>query len=138
MNRRVGQAIRWAAVASLALLSSATAAEKPIHITGIYSDLRYNKQAGDLMGTEIFILPGPNGHQAFFQTAFGEQYTAVIVPVDAYKDRITFTISEPLFGAGVYEGRISATGFVGTITTTYNGKSDFRPLRLRRKNSYWQ
>ena len=114
------------------------AAEKAVHVTGIYSDLRYNEESGDLSGTEIFIVTAADGYAAFVQAAEGEPGVAVVVPVKVSQDRISFTVPKPSSGAGIYKGRISATGFLGTVVTTYNGKAHSSTVQLRRKNSYWQ
>ncbi len=127
-----------ALIALMIAIAPVMAAEKPVHVTGIYSDLRYNEESGDLSGTEIFIVTAAGGYEAFVQAAEGEPGVAVVVPVKVSRDRISFTVPKPSSSAGIYEGRISATGFVGTVTTAYNGKTHSSAVQLRRKNSYWQ
>jgi hypothetical protein len=122
----------------LVLLGSANAAERQAHISGIYSNLEYNREGGDLLGTEVFIVLGGSGYEAFVQVSEGAPGPSALVPVKVERDHISFTVPEPSFGAGVYEGRISTTGFVGTLTATNKGRSVVNPVRLRRKNSYWQ
>jgi hypothetical protein len=124
-------------VAFMMAVAPAIAAE-PIHVPGIYSDLRYDKQTDDLSGTEIFIVPAAGGYTAFVQFAEGEAGAALAVPVKVNQDHVSFTVPEPSGGAGVYDGRISAREFVGTVTTTVNGKTNSTPIRLARKKSYWQ
>jgi hypothetical protein len=125
-------------IAFMIAVAPTMAAEKPVHMPGIYSDLRYDKATDDISGTEIFIVPAAGGYTAFVQFAEGEPGVALAVPVNVSRDRISFTVPEPSGGAGVYDGRISATEFVGTVTTTNNGKTNSTPIRLARKKSYWQ
>ncbi len=114
------------------------AADKPVRVTGIYSDLRYSDESGDLGGTEIFIVYAARGYTAFVQTAEGEPDEAVAVPVKVDKNRISFIVPKPTNGPWVYDGRITATGFVGTLTISNGGKRYTTKLQLRRKKSYWE
>ena len=66
------------------------AVEKKIRITGIYSDLTYNQEGGDLLGTELFIVNAQeNGFFAFFQNWQGGTTPPVVVPVQVDGDRVT-------------------------------------------------
>jgi len=114
------------------------AAERPARVTGIFSDLHYNEEGGDLLGTEIFIVYAAHGYTAFVQCAEGSPGVAVAVPVKVNGNHVSFIVPEPSNGAGSYDGRISATGFIGTITGTTNGKSITNRIQLRRKKSYWE
>ena len=66
-----------ATIALLVATLPVIAAEKSARITGIYSDLRYHEEAGDLLGTEIFIVYAAGGYTAFVQSAEGEPEEAV-------------------------------------------------------------
>ncbi|HYK78709.1 MAG TPA: hypothetical protein VEU95_03735 [Micropepsaceae bacterium] len=138
MLARLGQALYWVVVIAMPLLGSATAAERQPHITGIYSDLEYNREAGDLLGTELFIVLGPKGYEAFVQVSEGSPGPSAVVPVKVERDHISFSAPEPSLGAGTYEGRISPNSFIGTRTGVAGGQTVTKPVRLLRKNSYWQ
>ena len=116
------------------------AVEKKIRITGIYSDLTYNQEGGDLLGTELFIVNAQeNGFFAFFQNWQGGTTPPVVVPVQVDGDRVTFAIPAPSLGEGNHEGRVSATGFDGKcLNPLASGGFHEEPVHLKRKKSYWQ
>jgi hypothetical protein len=67
MKRRV---IRVAIAAACTVVGAAVVtAQSRVQITGVYSDLRYNAQGGDLLGMEVFIVAGPGGYFATVQCA---------------------------------------------------------------------
>jgi hypothetical protein len=142
--RRQPKAARWVrtAVVSALIFCAAfpafAASERP-HITGIYSNLYYNRQGGDLLGTELFIVSAPAGYVLFFQNWEGGGSDPVAVPVKVLGDRISFTIPEPSLGAGDYEGRINRAGFEGSWHHRLaDGSHRSDAIRLKRKSSYWQ
>lgn len=126
---------------SVTLSAQAYAAEeaKP-HITGIYSDLYYNVEGGDLLGTEIFVVYADNDKfAAFIQSWAGSAYPPVIVPVKVTGDAISFAVPAPSGAQGLYKGRINKNGFDGTVTRRLaDGSSKSEPIHLKRKQSYWQ
>jgi hypothetical protein len=136
---------RCPSVAALAifvvLLTRAYSAEeqKP-RVPGIYSDLAFNSDAGDLLGTEMFVIPiGSGEYVAFFQCWGGESTQPVTVPVKVIGDAISFTVRSPSCGVGAYKGRISKNAFDGTATRCLtDGGSKTEPVHLKRKQSYWQ
>jgi hypothetical protein len=116
------------------------AVEKKIRITGIYSDLNYNQEGGDLLGIEIFIVNAQeHGFFAFFQSWAGGTTAPVVVPVQVDDDKVIFAVPAPSLGEGNYEGRISATGFDGSCRHPLaSGGVSEEPIHLKRKKSYWQ
>jgi len=116
------------------------AVEKKIRITGIYSNLVYNQEGGDLLGNELFIVSAQeHGFFAFFQSWAGGTTAPVVVPVQVEGDRVTFIIPAPSLGEGSYEGRISGTGFDGKFRYPLaSGGFREEPIQLKRKKSYWQ
>jgi hypothetical protein len=116
------------------------AAEKKIRITGIYSDLTYSQEGGDLLGTEIFLVSAQeHGYFAFVQSWAGGTTPPVVVPVQVDGDKVTFAVPAPSIGEGNYEGRISGTGFDGTCRRPLaSGGFSEEPIRLKRKKSYWE
>ena len=75
----------------------AAGAEKHIGITRIFSDMYFNQEGGDLLGTEIFIVYGgrETGYVAFVQESDGEPGPPMIVPVEANGDKASFTVPAP-------------------------------------------
>jgi hypothetical protein len=69
------------AVACTVVGAAVVAAQSRVQITGVYSDLRYNAQGGDLLGMEVFIVVGPGGYFATVQCAGGEPAKPELVPV---------------------------------------------------------
>jgi hypothetical protein len=130
------------AVAIGAALSTHTcaAAEQKARVTGIYSNLAYNEEGGDLLGTEIFIITiGRGEYVTFFQCWGGEATQPVTVPVKVNGDMISFAVRGALCGDGLYKGRIGKAGFDGTRTyPLLDGGSRTEPVHLKRKQSYWQ
>lgn len=101
--------------------------------TGIYSNLRYIAEAGDLVGFEIFIIPGDVQHWALLQVAEGAPSKPELVPVVVNADNVEFPF--PQFGKdAAFKGKVTASGLEGTISKTTP------PVRLRlaRGRSYWQ
>lgn len=49
-------------------------------MTGTFTDLAYNREGGDVMGTEIRIVAGRHGLQATVQVAEGSPSDLVLIP----------------------------------------------------------
>jgi len=124
----------------VAMTGPLQASEPKIQITGIYSDLYYNREGGDLLGTELFIVgAGSHGHMAFVQSWQGGTGVPVVVPIQVDGNKVTFSVPEQSLGEGKYEGRISRTGFDGTWHHPLaSGGFAEDPIHLKRKKSYWQ
>jgi hypothetical protein len=66
----------------LSLVGLGAADPAPIRITGIYSNLSFHEETGDLVGMELLVLPGPGEPphwRALFQLAEGGEPTALLV-----------------------------------------------------------
>jgi hypothetical protein len=116
------------------------AVETKVRIPGIYSNLYYNREGGDLLGTEIFIVfADSDGYVAFVQCWQGGTTMPVVVPVKVDGDKLSFSIPAPSLGEGEYKGTISAAGFDGTWRRrdTRDGFSEEK-IHLKRTKSYWQ
>lgn len=134
---------RATAIAGITVVSMTRpihAAEQRTKITGIYSDLYYNHQGGDLLGTEVFIVgAGIHGLVAFVQNWQGGTTVPVVVPVLVNGNTVRFSVPAPSMGEGEYEGRVSRSGFDGVWhhPLAGGGHTD-NPIHLKRKKSYWQ
>ena len=126
-------------LASLVLMSPfcwAVALAAPLKVSGIYSDLTFNVEGGDLLGMEVLIVPAKSGAdprwQAVVQIAEGGSPYCAVVSLTVSGSRIEFTLPT----GGTYGGM----HFAGTIANdaiqllTPSGKVE----RLRRGKSYWQ
>jgi hypothetical protein len=106
------------------------------YVSGIYSNLRYNVEGGDLLGMELLIFPSGSGPElnylALIQIAEGGAPFAVLVPVIIKANTIEFTLpSGRLYSNERFSGK-----FVGNelIIQWSNGTEE----RLKRGKSYWQ
>jgi hypothetical protein len=120
-------------VACTVVGAAVVAAQSRVQITGVYSDLRYNAQGGDLLGMEVFIVVGPGGYFATVQCAGGEPAKPELVPVSYSNGHVDFTLA-----AAQPECR---SHFRGTITRRglrgrFDGETTDR--QLPRRKSYWQ
>ena len=53
---------------------------------GVYSDVRYSPESGDLIGREIFILPGQGSIFVLYQEMAGEPTSPVLVEAQVKND----------------------------------------------------
>jgi len=120
---------------ALALVATTASYAQEIR-SGVYSNLAYNSQSGDLSGTEIFIFPSGPGptrkYSALVQISEGGAPIAALVPVVLRGASIELTMP----AGGVYDGE----RFVGTFSgdTLLLKWSSGQQERLRRGRSYWQ
>jgi hypothetical protein len=109
-------------------------------VTGFFSDMR-SDPAGDVEGTEVWIVYARDRYWATVQEAEGEPNPPVIVPIEiSGVSKVRFTITAHLMrGDGTsapdlvrrYEGTVSKSGLL--LSTP-----DSPPTLLKRRNSYWQ
>ena len=76
-------------VLTIAVVLSATAWAAEPRPTGIFSDLTYNSEGGDLLGAELLIVPGP---VAFVQLSEGDAPFTALVPVTISGAKIEFHV----------------------------------------------
>jgi hypothetical protein len=126
-------------LASLVLMSSvswAAAPAKPLKVFGIYSDLTFNGEGGDLLGMDVLIVPAEATAdlrwRAFVQIAEGGAPYCAVVFITVIGSKIEFTLPP----GDIYGGM----RFAGTISNdeirllTPSGQVE----HLRRGKSYWQ
>jgi hypothetical protein len=134
---------RWVTFAFLlAVLTpgASQATETSPKLTGIYSDLYYNEEGGDLLGAEIFIVgAGAYGYIAFVQYAEGAVERPVAVPIELEAGKIIFTVPDGLMEGCEYTLHISESGLEGSRRYRMaNGEWGEESIHLPRTNSYWQ
>src|SRR5665213_1126761 len=136
--KRLAVKSKIAAISLSLILAPATGhSQAPTQIAGIYSDLRYVEEAGDLLGTEIFIVPSAGGmaYVAFVQEAEGGPEDPVIVPVVQKGNQVS--IRARMYNYTMqFDGQISPKSFDGKLTTTVvGGKKSAQPFQLREEKS---
>ena len=105
-------------------------------LTGIFSNLRHNKEDGELAGMELFIFPGKYGYAALVQVAEGGRSHA-LVELKVDKNNIEFTLPDGTPNAGAhFVGKVESDGLYGHFTEGKLAKSE--DDRLKRGKSYWQ
>lgn len=123
-------------LASVACIASVNAYGAPTaKVTGIYSDMHYISEAGDVLGTEIFILFGDSGYYAVLQCAEGWPSKPVVIAATVRGNEVEFSAHDELDShcpKAKFKGTVSSRGLNGKFEGT-----DY-PGLLRRKRSYWQ
>ncbi len=120
-------------LASAVLLAGcASPRSSSARISGIYSNLTYIEEAGDLVGMELAIVPSGNGYTAFVQIAEGgEPYTALVSFV-VRGSEVEFTLpSSPSYPAAHFTGTWSESGLA---IRGRDGETEI----LKRGHSYWE
>jgi hypothetical protein len=116
-------------VASSAAAAPASKQPKP---TGMFSDMQYNDEGGDLLGTEVFITYAHDGYFVVYQSSEGEPITPVVVPTTISGTSITFVVPKTADPRGSFSGTIGAK----ELTGSFSGSKEI--VHLKRKASYWQ
>ena len=107
-------------------------------ITGVYSDMEFNEEAGDVIGIEIFLVYSREGFQAIFQDAEGSPSVPVVVPAIVKGSEITFELPERNGYSGKFLGRIQKDRIEGHFLTGAAGREGEPEIVLKRGRSYWQ
>lgn len=114
------------------LLSTSTlAAGQTPKVTGIYTDMSYNAEGGDVIGTEIFLVNTSHGYYVVFQSGEGEPSIPVVVAAEVSGTSIRFVLPHDMAG-GMFTGRIYPGQLIGSFS------SNKKTIHLKRKASYWQ
>jgi hypothetical protein len=105
-------------------------------ISGIYSNIYYNTEGGDLLGMELFIFPSGTDPQleylALIQIAEGGAPFAVLVPLIMKSKTIEFTLpSGKQYSKEHFTGKF-VDGYL--VIRWSNGTEE----HLKRGKSYWQ
>ena len=75
-------------------------------LTGMFSDMAYNEEGGDLLGTEIFVTYARDGYFVVYQSSEGEPTTPVVVPAAISGTSIKFSVPESVDPRGDFVGTI--------------------------------
>jgi hypothetical protein len=101
-------------------------------LTGMFSDMAYNEEGGDLLGTEIFVTYARDGYFVVYQSSEGEPTTPVVVPAAISGTSIKFSVPESVDPRGNFVGTIG----LRELTGSFSGSKEV--VHLKRKASYWQ
>lgn len=119
----------------LLLLSSTGWGVSQPKVTGIFSNLHYIEEAGDVLGVEISIIYSTSGYFAFIQCAEGAPSKPVLVVAKVNGNHIQLASHDDPAShcpKASFSGKDTATGLQGTFDgTTYPGF-------LKRRKGYWQ
>jgi hypothetical protein len=113
-----------------------SAANARVRVAGTYTDLSYNREGGDILGTEIRIVGTRRGFQATVQVAEGSASPLIVGAVFAVDATGKFGFALPSNDLGLrrFDGVIVGAVLRGTFTFA-DGKTE--RVTLRRGRSYW-
>lgn len=132
---------RWliAGVLSALIIIDSSAQQQP-KVTGFFTDMHYIPEAGDVLGSEVWIVYARGQYWATVQMAEGEPDPPQVVPVEVAGARVKFSTRTPLISSTgkpvpdlvmEYSGTVSKAG----LTLSIQGN---QATLLRRRSSYWQ
>ena len=117
---------------------------KAPRVTGFFTNMRYDRDTGDVLGTEIWIVYARDRYWATIQEAAGEPDPPVVVPLEVSGlSTVKFTTTQhAVFGDGKpapdtttnYKGTVDKSGLL-LSTPDISGSTS---RLLKRRNSFWQ
>ena len=112
-------------------------ASGPLNPTGVFGRLEYHKDAGDIVGLEIFIVKGRSGYPAVVQIAEGVPEDPAVVPITLEGAVLSFEVG---YGHARlrYRGTVRPDGLYGKFDNGAFSERDDGFFLLRRGRSYWQ
>ena len=116
----------------LALSATRAADVSPPRMTGMFTDMTYNEEGGDVNGIEVFLVYSNRGYFAVYQSSEGEPSVPVVVPAKVQGTMVTFQVPPTVDARGTFTGTVIDNELSGTFSG--NGQA----VHLKRKPSYWQ
>ena len=104
----------------------------PPKITGLFSDMTFHSDTGDVLGMEVFLVYSNRGYIAIYQSSEGEPSVPIVLPAKVNGNAVSFQIPPEVDGRGSFVGTVSNNELVGSFSG--NGQR----VHLKRKPSYWQ
>jgi len=121
----VSKICKSAAILLLSIVLSPAQSARKARVTGFFTDMHYIEEAGDVLGTEVWIVYGGDGYWAIVQLAEGGPEPPIVVPVQVSGQHIKFSVN--------------AVNFDGTVTqAALTGLPGQDRVVLRLRASYWQ
>ncbi len=126
--------------ALLSSLFACTVVSVPIpnkKLTGIYTNLKFNGESGDVAGIEIFVVWSKQGYRVVFQDAEGSPRSPIVVDATISDKKIKFTLPERKGYSGEFVGEFVEDGIAGSFADGTRSDAG-KMVRLKRSLSYWQ
>lgn len=119
---------------ALIFISINVAATETDHqkVTGMFSDMTYSQETGDVIGIEVFLVYSNRGYFAVYQTSEGEPSVPVVVSARVDGSSVSFQVPPEIDSRGSFNGAIGNNELTGRFSG--NGQV----VHLKRKPSYWQ
>lgn len=127
-----------AVVGASAVAPQALPAAQPLKATGIYSDMSFNQESGDVLGIELYVVLSSKGYVVVFQSSEGEPTVPVVVVAKIEGDTIEFELPPGCAYAGRFTGTLTDEGITGTFPSGRLGPKGNKIIRLKRGKGYWQ
>ena len=120
------------AVAACASGPASSGVENVEKVTGMYSDMRYNEEGGDVLGTEVFVMRAQGGYYVVYQSSEGDPSVPVVIPAEVSGKTIKFDVPASSDPRGSFTGHVNAGNLAGTFSASEES------VVLKRRQSYWQ
>ncbi len=119
---------------ALIFTSINAAATEPGHpkVTGMFSDMEYSQESGDVIGIEVFLVYSNRGYFAVYQASEGEPSVPVVISAKVDGSSVSFQVPPEIDSRGSFNGTIGNSELTGRFSG--NGQV----VHLKRKSSYWQ
>jgi hypothetical protein len=127
------------AILAISAQAQSTPAQRHGPAFGTFSNMHYIAQTGDVVGTEITIIPQYQTAYAIFQCSQGAPSDPVLVPVSISGNQIRFTVhTRDKSCDGTFTGTITARSLKLTPQSEdKNQKASEAGELLSRRASYW-
>lgn len=108
-------------------------------ITGVFTNMRYHDETGDVAGLEIFVVYTIYGYYAIVQQAEGGPEVPVVVKAVMADDSISFVLPREGNSRDRFKGRFISNTIVGCFESgAFAHHTGSSQLILTRRKSYWQ
>lgn len=123
----------------LLLLTTGGTAQKKVPVTGFFTNMEYIKEAGDVVGMEVWIVYAGGTYWATVQLAEGEPAPPVVVPVQVSAQHVSFSLKQPSVRPDGSSAPDLVLKFEGTVTgSALTGAFANSRVMLKRGATYWQ
>jgi hypothetical protein len=107
-------------------------------VTGIYTNMSFNSQSGDVSGIELFIVFTKEGYKGIFQDVDGVLNVPIVVPMKIDKSEVSFELPDREGYVGKFTGKILKGKIVGRFSAGQISADGSEAIVLIKKKSYWQ
>jgi hypothetical protein len=110
-------------------------AQNDVRVTGTYTDMYYNEEAGDVLGEELKIVDTRGGHyQGALQFADGEPGPLILVNINVSGKHVSFAMPDIDSNGGSFSGTLEK----GLIRGDFQFKQGaVKNVVLKKGKSYW-